>query len=597
MTPSRSASPAPGGVAPPPPGILPSQAAPEFPEAQALISAAEALVHYLSSLGVEYAFGVSGGAIGPIWAALEASSIQVLHFRHEVGACFAAMEAYFATGRPVAVFATTGPGITNALTGLFAARWDGAKLIFLSGATTAGKRGRWACQETSSYTMPIEALCSPGKLFHYSTTIETPEQMPEAARRIAAGLARPGGFVAHLNLPTGVQLGLLNRRLPGVSYLSSPITVAENEVRHCASLLAEGPFALWVGFGAREAAAEVRELAERTGMGVMCSPRGKGIFPEAHRQFVGVTGIGGHESVLTYMRQVRPRRTLVLGTRLGELTSFWNPEMVPERGFLHVDIDPDVPGVAYPTSETIAIQSDVKLFIKSLLAFLPATTSPPLPASIPTPCRSRFQPAPRSPVRPVVLFDAIQEIIVAGSDAIVMADAGNTISWTTSRLVFQEPCRYRVSTAWGCMGHFSTGVVGAALAAKRKAVAIVGDGAMLMNHEVSTAASHGLPAVWIIVNDSNYNMCRQGMTLQGFHGVQTAIPSTDFAGIARSMGAEGIRVECEADLRAALERAMATTVPLVVDVVIDPEPTAPIGGRVESLSSQGALKRSVSVWE
>jgi acetolactate synthase-1/2/3 large subunit len=120
---------------------------------------------------------------------------------------------------------------------------------------------------------------------------------------------------------------------------------------------------------------------------------------------------------------------------------------------------------------------------------------------------------------------------------------------------------------------------------------------MLMNHEVSTAVNHGVPAVWIIVNDSQYNMCRQGMTLQGFHGMQTAIPSTDFARIARAMGAEGIRVESEADLKAALETAMAATVPLVVDVVIDPEPIAPIGGRVESLSSQGAVKRSVSVWE
>jgi acetolactate synthase-1/2/3 large subunit len=382
-----------------------------------------------------------------------------------------------------------------------------------------------------------------------------------------------------------------------VRYLSSPITVDTSEAMRCATLLAEGPFALWVGFGAREAAAEVRELAERTGMAVMCSPRAKGIFPEGHRQFIGVTGIGGHDSVLTYMLEVRPRRTLVLGTRLGELTSFWNQEMVPERGFIHVDIDPDVPGVAYPTAETIAIQADVKLFLRALLTFLPASSAHPLPVSLPAPCHRRIQPAERSPVRPEVLFDAIQRTIVEGSESIVMADAGNTISWTTSRLVFKDPCRYRVSTGWGSMGHFSTGVVGAALAANRKAVTIVGDGAMLMNHEVSTAVNHEVPAVWIIVNDSQYNMCRQGMTLQGFHGVQTAMPPTDFAAIARAMGAEGIRVESEADLQAALETAMAATVPLVVDVVIDPEPIAPIGGRVESLSSQGAVKRSVSVWE
>lgn len=76
----------------------------------------------------------------------------------------------------------------------------------------------------------------------------------------------------------------------------------------------------------------------------MCSPRGKGIFPEEHPQFVGVTGLGGHGSVRTYMQEQPPLRTLVLGTRLGEPTSFWSQSMIPSGGFVHVDIDPQVPG-------------------------------------------------------------------------------------------------------------------------------------------------------------------------------------------------------------------------------------------------------------
>ncbi len=114
---------------------------------------AEALVKILEDMGVQYAFGVSGGAIAPMWAALHESPVQVLHFRHEAGAAFAAIEADFASDRPVVVFTTTGPGITNALTELLAARWEGAKVIFVSASTSAPQRGRWACQETSTYTM------------------------------------------------------------------------------------------------------------------------------------------------------------------------------------------------------------------------------------------------------------------------------------------------------------------------------------------------------------------------------------------------------------------------------------------------------------
>src|SRR5262249_39795206 len=83
----------------------------------------------LVELGVEHAFGVSGGAIVAVWAELVRSGIHVQHCRHEAGAAFAAVEAFFTSGRPAVVFTTTGPGITNALTGLMAARGDGAKVI------------------------------------------------------------------------------------------------------------------------------------------------------------------------------------------------------------------------------------------------------------------------------------------------------------------------------------------------------------------------------------------------------------------------------------------------------------------------------------
>ena len=140
------------------------------------------------------------------------------------------------------------------------------------------------------------------------------------------------------------------------------------------------------------------------------------------------------------------------------------------------------------------------------------------------------------------------------------------------------------------MGHAATGVVGAALSRCGKAIAIVGDGAMLMQSEVSTAVKFKLPTVWIVLNDGRYNMCAQGMSLQGFKGVDTEIPQADFVLIARGLGADGIRVSQESDVEAALEKAMASPMPFIVDVWIDPTQPAPIGGRVQSLIAQGAIE-------
>ncbi|MEQ9483533.1 ScyA-related TPP-binding enzyme [Coleofasciculus sp. F4-SAH-05] len=554
------------------------------------LSVAQAVVKMLEDLGVRRAFGVSGGAIAPFWATLSHSSIEVIHFRHETGAAFAATEAYIANGEPVVVFTTTGPGITNALTGLMAARWEGAKVILLSASTSAPQRGRWGCQETSAYTMPISGIFTSGPLFNYATTLESDIELPQIARRLANGLARPEGFVAHISIPTGVQTSLSKVLVSRIQATQTLATLSEEAIAECVQLLSEGPFAIWVGFGARNAAKEIRKLVEKTGAGVMSSPRGKGIFPENHPQFVGVTGVGGDDSVLTYMQEQQPLRTLVLGTRLSEPTSFWSPAMVPSRGFIHVDIDPEVPGVAYPSVETFAIQSDVGLFVKVLLKQFPERINHFSPVLLPHPEREVIHPGAGCPVRPEVLLDAMQRLIVDSSNALVMAESGNSLTWGNHMLRFDTPGRYRVSTGFGSMGHFVTGVVGAALARNGKAVALVGDGAMLMNSEVSTAVKHQIPAVWIVLNDGGYNMCKQGMALLGFKGIDGDVPQADFVQIARGMGADGIRVENEFDVEAALEKAMASPVPFVVDVVIDANQPAPIGGRIKSLMSQGAKK-------
>ena len=486
------------------------------------------------------------------------------------------------------VFATTGPGIMNALTGLVAARWEGAKVLLVSGATSPAVRGRWAFQETSAYTMPIAALLGAGPVFHLGVALESAAEVDEIVRRLAMGFARRQGFVAHLSLPLSLQTAPGAPARGCAPLVTLPAGCNEGDVARCAELLGAGPFAIWVGFGARYAAQPILALAQQSGALVLCSPRAKGVFPEDHPQFVGVTGLGGDPAVPERLARQGVQRTLVLGSRLGELTSFWDPGLVPPHGFVHVDLEPDVPGVAYPNAETVAVQAEIGAFAGALVDRLPRRTrAATLSAMHARDARASF--VPRSgPVRVAALMSEIQRVVVDGSDAVVLTEAGNAFAWGSCALRFGTPGRYRVSTGFGSMGQATAGVLGAALGRAGKAVAIVGDGAMLMNSEVSTAAEQQVPAVWIVLNDGRYGMIDRGMRSLGWTPFAPAIPRCDFAAVARAMGAEGARVEREQDIGAALEQAMAARGPFVVDVLVDPDEIAPAMRRNESLADQGA---------
>jgi acetolactate synthase-1/2/3 large subunit len=554
----------------------------------ATANVADGLARVLASAGVERAFGILGGAVAPFCEALVRSQIDIVHFRSETGAAFAAMESYFADGRPVVVFATTGPGLISALNGIIASRWEGAKVILVTGTTPATKRGRWAFQETSPYTLPYEALFTAGTIFQFATEMQRPGELSEVALRLRSGLARPNGFVAHVAIPIDLQTSpspSLDREL-NPSF--APSACSARTIERCAKRLSDGSFVIWCGFGARNAGLLVRLLAERTGAPVMCSPRAKGILPETHPQFIGVTGFGGHSSTVEYLRQHRPEHILVLGSRLGEFTSFWDPDLTPSEGFIHVDLDVNVPGVAYPDVKTTGVCADISNFLQALLERMDAHHRHPMAVTMLGPTLDRPEPRPEGPVRPQLLMAKIQERVVEGSDALVMTEAGNSFAWSNHYLQFSEGNRYRVSVGYGSMGNAVAGVVGAALARDSKAVAIIGDGAMLMFTEISTAVKHQIQAVWIVLNDSRYGMIEQGMRAQGLEPVGTSIPTCDFVAIAKGMGADGVRVEKETDVEAALEKAMQAKGPFVVDVLIDATESAPFLRRIESLLEQGA---------
>ncbi|MDP2344554.1 MAG: thiamine pyrophosphate-binding protein [Deltaproteobacteria bacterium] len=552
---------------------------------------ADVLARMLEDLGVQHVFGIIGGACAPLADAFGKSNLRFLHTRHEGGAAFAAAEASLATGLPTVVLTTTGPGMLNALNGLAAARWDGAKVACFSAVTAAAHQGRWPVQETSVLTIPHDAFFAKGPFFDHGALLRDSVDLVDLRRRLELGFARPQGFVAQVGVSTALQSQPYSGPLPQYSLGLARQSVSKEHLEAVASILDDGPLCIWVGYGARAASRSIRALAERTGAMVLCTPRAKGVFPEEHPLFAGVTGAGGHDAAARAIEQLRPRHTLVLGTRLGEASTFWDNRLVPDDGFVHVDVDAAVFGASYPEARTIGVEAEIGAFVDALLPLVPMK-SPELWPTVPCPFPEPLEPRAGLPVRASVLMDALQRVVVDGSDAVVMTESGNAFGFGNHHLRFSDPGRYRSSAAWGSMGHMVCGVVGVAVATGKRAVAVVGDGAMLMNNEINTAVDAHARAIWVVLNDAGFGIVRDGMTLSRLTPFASRIPRVDFVAFARSMGADGVRVDDEEALPAALEQALQADGPFVVDVIMDETCISPaIAGRVASLEAQYRNRR------
>ncbi|MCE9577350.1 MAG: thiamine pyrophosphate-binding protein [Deltaproteobacteria bacterium] len=542
----------------------------------------------LARLGVRDAFGVLGGGIAAFADGLRRAPIRLRHTRHEAGAVFAAIEAHFATDRPTAVVVTTGPGLWNALNGAMAARADGAKLVLVSGATSRAQLGRGAVQETGPATTPA-GLTTAGPLFHLAAQPETVAELRHFLQQLAGGWAQPGGFVAHLALPWSLQTERIDPATPAIGAWTIEAAAAPTSALDATlARLDEGTAALWIGHGARGASAELRAFAEAAQLPVICSPRAKGVFDEDHPLFVGVSGAGGHATVPRFFAEHRPATLLVLGSRLGEVTSFLAPGATPSRGWIHVDLDPGAFAAAFPGTDGMGVVAEVRGFVAALDARARATGwyARRTPAIVPHVGRAPRLAPRAAEVRHPYLMQVVQELIVEGSDAVVMSEAGNAFTWCNFALRFAAPGRYRTSAAWGSMGHFTTGCVGAALAGARRAVAIVGDGAMLMNNEINTAVAYRADVIWIVLNDAQLGLNEHGMSALGMRPVETQLPRTDFAAFARCQGAVGIAVATELELAAAIAHALATPGPVVIDVRVDRTVPSPILAlRIQSLQA------------
>jgi acetolactate synthase-1/2/3 large subunit len=527
---------------------------------------ADAVVDVLVDAGVTRIFGLPGGAISPLVdALLDEPRLRPFTFRHEATAAFAACGLALETGRVAALYTTSGPGLTNALTGIASAFCDAVPLVVLVGEVPRAVQGRGAIQDGSSMALNIATMLRPvTKAVFEATDANTLPHLVHRALRVASSGRR--GPVAVI-MPLDAQLGVtIEARM--AAQVTESYSLADDVMSDVAArvMKATRP-AIFAGNGARDAttAAALRAFAEHTGIPVMTTPKGKGVFPEDHPLSLGIFGLGGHASARRYLEE-HVDCLIALGTRFGDLaTDGWSRELYPTRTLIHVDIDGSA--LARNYTADVAVVAPACVFLDDLRARLPA---PPARCSraggIERQEDASLHPSSNNGlVSPARLMLELQKAMP--SDTIWVVDSGEHALFAHHWLQVSLPDAFLTMSGLGAMGS-STGVaIGAALAHPgRRVCVILGDGGFLMTgQDVVDAAAFGLDVTFVVMNDRSLRMVELGHESVYGRTPSFTTPDVDVVAAARAFGAASAHVVTSAELPDVSVRGVH-----VLDVKIDP---------------------------
>ncbi|MGZ6086038.1 MAG: thiamine pyrophosphate-binding protein [Polyangiales bacterium] len=543
------------------------------------------LLDTLLSRGIEVVFGIPGGAIGAVYdACADRPAIRVITNRHETAAVFAAMAYARASGRPAAVLVTSGPGFTNALTGIAAAYCEELPLLVIAGEVPTRNVGRFALQDGSSGGLDVLAMARP--VTRWCARIERSEGLEGIVHRAideATGAA-PGPVL--LSLPLDVSRAPRRpQRIVVAERTERGIAPNEGACAEAASLLmaAKRPLVV-LGSGARanEAGRLAVELAERTGAMATTTAHAKGAFPERHPAYLGVLGFGGHAEVRGYLPHVDV--ALVLGSRLGDIsTNGWSSDLAP-RALVHVDRDPASFGRNYET--TVGIVGDVTTVLRAIVDRLPVDVVQRAPAGRALDVDA--DPTRRdgsSPIKPQWLISTLERELPR--DTIFTVDIGEHAAFAIHHLRVDGADRFHMFAGLGSMGSGFCGALGIKAAKPRSpVVAIVGDGGFAMHAgEVLTCVEANLAILFVVMNDGRYGMVDAGsMHIYGRPCPGSPSSTADIGAMAAACGAVGITVRRTSDLSPGRIAALLSLGrPVVLDVRIDPTEKLSLATRLASL--------------
>lgn len=560
---------------------------------EAVMNAAEVIVHSLEKHGVEYVFGVPGGAIEPLNTALYKSSIEVIVAKHEEGAAFMA-DGYARVGGNIGVCCSTaGPGATNMITGVASSFGDSIPVIALTGQVSTSLFGKGAIQEFSIQSFGIVSIFR--QVSKYSDIIinenKAGEMISKARRLAVTGRKGP----VHLNLPADI----MKRRVTDDRHERCSTTrmmgFDRAAVKQAAQLLLSAKRPVIVaGWGTvlSRADAELRELAEMLDIPVATSPKAKGILSESHPLSLGVLGFAGSPVAQEYTIKNDVDVMLAVGTSFNEfVTSGWDKRLLPMKSLIHIDIDCNEIGKNYFVD--VGIVGDAQNVLREIINELHSNKSETSSGdarqkevqSIKKSKRIKSRKLNNIPYHPQRLIMDLSQAMP--EDTVYFVDNGNSMAWAIRYLNVTRPYSFYVGLGFASMGFAVAASIGGKLAAgKRAVVALVGDGSFLMNGmEVATAVNYNIPVIWVVMNNSMLGMVYHGRKLAGIpEGIESTFKPIDFVKLAEGLGARGIRITRPGEInREFMAEIISAGVPTVLDVIIDPEEVPPIHSRIASL--------------
>jgi acetolactate synthase-1/2/3 large subunit len=545
-------------------------------------SAAIVLLKALAKHGVRVAFGIPGGTISPLFAALAAvPEIRFVAMRHEAMAAFAAIGHARATGLPAIVLTTSGPGMSNALTGIAAALDEELPLILISGEVSARAAGRGALQDGTSVGLDVHAMFR--TVTRWSGALLAPEGAQGLAERAwQSATSIPPGPVLITTAIDVASAASVSSSGSIVSARSYPVVPDFEACKAAAQMLARARRPLLVlGNGARSAAREARELAERILCPVVTTGHAKGVFPERHPLYLGLIGAGQHPSALQYIEE-EPDVICIVGSQLGDIaTNGWTLRLVGSKSTIQIDRDPWLIGRNAPVD--LGIVADAALGLQGVVDTLP--TMPIAPRPVPGGCRSVNEDLSGSdavPLKPQRVIAALCELF---PDAIWCCDIGEHLTMALHYLRVDSPSNFHAMVGLGSMGSGIGAAIGIKEARPHETViALCGDGGLAMfAGDLMTCVDNDINVIFAVFNDGRWNMVEHGF--RTVHGsVPAGFPTrvADLATVARGFGALALRISTPQGL-AVLRGYTDAKKPVVLDIAIDPSESVSRDTRAASM--------------
>jgi 5-guanidino-2-oxopentanoate decarboxylase len=523
-------------------------------------SCGEALMHLLESYGVTTVFGIPGEHTLELYRGIEKGNVRAVTPRNEQGASFMADGYARVTGNPGVCTIITGPGVTNATTGIGQAYADSVPMLVISSANDSPSLGKgWGrLHETTdlcAITRPITA---------FSVMVHDPAEIPELIAQAFTVFYSRRPRPVHIAIPLDVMEMPVNDDWQPYQIPALPIPGAE-VIENAAQLLADSAHSVMiVGGGAQHASSEVTQLAERLDIAVIASNAGKGIVADSHPLSLG----GGlvNPTVQAYLGQAEV--VLAIGTELAEADSFIYD--LPINGnVIRIDIDPARFSDAFPA--TIAIQGDSRsaceLLHTALAGYEIKSANTGIAAELEQ-LRARqnagYTAVERQHIR---LLDTLRDELP--DDAVIMGDITQLVYTGTAAMKTLLPRTWFYPAGFGTLGCAMPGAIGARLARPDKTVvALVGDGGFMFTvNELATAVEEELSIPVIIWHNHSYAMIRDGMAKRGIPEIGVNPKAPDFIKLADAFGCPGVRINSEAGFRQALNDAMVHAGPSLIVVM------------------------------